>query len=57
MYIVRAVMNISYKVDYLIGSSTISNICVKDYEYLFSSLIFFSKFCKFFNRSMSKLHN
>lgn len=57
MYIVRAVMNISYKVDYLIGSSTISNICVKDYEYLFSSLIFFSEFCKFFNRSMSKLHN
>lgn len=44
MYIVRAVMNISYKVDYLIGSSTISNICVKDYEYLFSSLIFFLNF-------------
>lgn len=57
MYIIHAIMNISYKVDYMIGNSTIDNICVKDYECLCSSLIFFSEFCKFFNRSMSKFHN
>ena len=41
MYVIHAIVNISYKVYYLIGNSTINNICVKDYLYLFSSLIFF----------------